>query len=117
DPPALLLRIRDTLQRAEELLRGIDVDEPDVALPGHDLDHAVALATAQQAVVDEHAGELVADSAVHESRRHRRIDSSAQCAQHPRVADTPAHVRDRALDEGCRFPGAGTAADIEQEIA
>ena len=38
----------------------------------------LGLARAQQPVVDEHAGELVADGPVHQRRRHRRVDAAGQ---------------------------------------
>ncbi len=41
----------------------------------HDLRRLVQ---AQQAVVDEHAGELVADGAVDQRRRDRRVDAARE---------------------------------------
>jgi hypothetical protein len=47
----------------------------------------LGLALAQQAVVDEDAGQLVADRALHERRRHRGVDPAGQPADHPLVTD------------------------------
>ena len=46
----------------------------------------LGLALAQQAVVDEDAGELVAHGPVNQRRRHRRVDAARQAAEHPPVA-------------------------------
>ncbi len=62
----------------------------------HDL---LALAEAQQAVVDEHAGQLVADRPVQQRCDHRRIDAAGEPEQHLAVADLGAHPRDRIFDD------------------
>jgi hypothetical protein len=49
-----------------------------VQLADEHVHHHVALVQAQQAVVDKHAGQLVADGAVDQRRRHRRIDAAGQ---------------------------------------
>ena len=38
--------------------------------------HLLGLAEPQQAVIDEHAGELIADRLVQQHRGHRRIDAA-----------------------------------------
>src|SRR3546814_11639940 len=50
----------------------------------------LALAQAQQAVVDEHAGELLADRFVAQPRGDRAVDAARQAAQHTLVADLAA---------------------------
>ena len=87
------------MQRVQELVGRIHVDEMDVPLPRHDVDHAVSLAAAQQTVVDEHTRQLLADGAVHEGRRHRRVDAAAQRAEDAAGADRMTDVGDGALDE------------------
>jgi hypothetical protein len=42
------------------------------------LHHLGGLVLAQQAVVDEDAGELLADGTVHEERRDRRVDAAGE---------------------------------------
>ena len=61
----------------EEALLGVDGDERDLELVAEGLDDLLALVLAHQAVVDEDAGELVADRAVHEQRRDARVDAAA----------------------------------------
>ena len=67
--------------REEPLLR-LDVDERDVEGAVEHLDHLLGLALAQQAVVDEDAGELVADGLVHEQRGDRAVDAAGERAEH-----------------------------------
>ena len=52
---------------------------------------------AQQAVVDEHADELVADRLVQQRGDHRGIDAAGQPEQHFALAHLRAHARDRRL--------------------
>src|SRR5690606_30256122 len=61
DDLALVLRILHALERREELLLRVDANHIDaemLAEHGHDL---IALAEAQETMVDEHADELIAD--------------------------------------------------------
>ena len=55
----------------------------------------VGLVLAQQAVVDEHAGELVADRLVDQRCGHRRIDAARQAEDHLVAADLRADRRAR----------------------
>ncbi len=58
----------------EEALLGVDVDELDPQLLAEGLDDLLALALSHQAVVDEDAGELIADRPVDERRGSCRVD-------------------------------------------
>ena len=60
-----------------------------VAEQRHDL---LGLAGAQQAVIDEDAGELVADRLVDQHRGDRRIDAAGEAADHPALADLGADL-------------------------
>ena len=80
DALAFRLRVGDAAQPVEEALLGVDGDERDAEAgrgTPHDL---LALVLAHDAVVDEHAGQLVADRRVHEQRRDGRVDAAAQAA-------------------------------------
>ena len=74
------------------------------------LDDLLGLVLAQQAVVDEHARQLVADRAVHEQRRDGRVDAAGERADDALVADLlrgcarPAR-RSRAAPSTWRAPG------------
>ena len=104
DAPAFLLRVDDPGERVEELVGCVDVHEIDMALGAHDVDDPVALATPEQPVVDEDAGQLVADRAMHERRCDRRVDPTAERADHLAVADLMAQRVDGHVDERGGLP-------------
>ena len=68
-------------------------------------------------MVDEHAGELLADRLVDQHRRHRRVDAAGQAADHPALADLLADLLDRLLAERAHGPVAAAADDLAHEIA
>jgi len=94
DDLALGLRIADTLELAEEQGLGIGADDLDAHVPGEHVHHLVPLSLAQQAVVDEHAGELVADGAVQQGRHHRGVDAAGEAEQHLVAAHLLPHPGD-----------------------
>ena len=65
-------------------LRRVDRDELDAEVRAERALDLLALVQPQQARVDEDAGELVADRAVHERRGDRRVDAARQPADHAR---------------------------------
>ena len=67
DDLALAFRLRHTLERGEEVLGSVDGDELDAGRLDEIMLDLLGLALAQQAMVHEHAGQLVADRLVHES--------------------------------------------------
>ena len=71
----------------------------------------------QHAVVDEDARQPVADRAVDDERRDRRVDAAAQRADDPPVADLRADPRRRLFDKRRHRPVAGAAADAVREVA
>jgi hypothetical protein len=56
---------------AHELRSGIDVHHLDAEIAGKGLHHLLGFVQAQQAVIDEDAGQLVADRAVDQRRGDR----------------------------------------------
>ncbi len=70
----------------------------------------------QHAVVDEDARQPIADRAVHDERRHGRVDAPAQRAHHAAAADLRANLRGRLLHERRHRPVAGAAAHAEGEV-
>ena len=84
--PPMILRLRSGSVTPASLPRnrsaGVDVDQRDVEVAAEQVDHLLRLAVAQQAGVDEDAGELVADRLVHEQGGDRRIDAAREAADH-----------------------------------
>ncbi len=66
DQPALLLRIGDAGQVAQEVVACVDDAEVDLEVVDEGVLDEVALLLAEQAVVDEDAGQPVADGLVQE---------------------------------------------------
>ena len=100
----------------EELLAG--VDDPQVDAGGGDevpLD-LLGLALAHQPVVDEDAGEPVADRPLHQRRGDGGVDAAGQRAERPAVADLRADPLDLLLDDVGHRPGRLEAGDVEQEV-
>ena len=95
----MILRFRsgidDVVERVEEPVGRLHVDEVDVELAAERLLDLVGLAQPQQPGVDEHAGELVADRLVHQRGRDRGVDAARQPADDPLVADLGADLVDR----------------------
>ena len=75
----------------------------------------LGLALAQQTVVHEHAGELVADGLVHESRRDCGINAAGQAADHLCIADLFADFRDLVLDDAGGIPVVAETCALVQE--
>ncbi len=90
---------------------GVDVDERDVVVAAEELDDLARLVQAHQAVIDEDAGELVADRLVDQHGGDGGVDAARQAADDPAVADLLADAGDRLVAEGRHGPVAGTAGD------
>ncbi len=67
-------------------------------------------------MIDEDAGQLVADRLVDQHRRDRRIDAAREAADHPRLADLRADAGDLLGAEGRHRPVAPEAGDLVQEV-
>ena len=67
-------------------------------------------------MVDEDAGQLVADRLVDQHRRDRAVDAAGKAADHPAVADLLADLGDLGGAELGHRPVAGEAADVADEI-
>ncbi len=117
DDLALGLGIVDAFQRVDERVGRIHMHQRDVVAVAEHGDDALGFGEPHQAVIDQHAGQLIADRFVNENRRDRRVDAAGQSANHFALADLGADLLDRLVLEGAHGPVAGKAGDVAHEIA
>ena len=115
DDLALGFRIGNAPQVAHELRGGIDVDDLDAKVTGKGLHHLLAFVQAQEAVVDEDAGQLVADGTVQQRSNHRGIDAAGKAEDHLFLADLRTHLLDRLIDVVRHVPVVAAAANLVHE--
>ena len=96
-----------------------DVDGDQVGAGGRDevALHLGALACPQQAVVDEDAGQPVADGALHQRRGHRGVHAAGQPADRPAVTDLVAHLLDQRVGDVGGRPRRADTGELVQEPA
>ncbi|PLC12344.1 hypothetical protein AUQ48_08950 [Kocuria flava] len=122
DDLALLLGIGHPGEGAEEALLLLGHVQPHAG-GGHEVGlDLLGLALAQQPVVDEHAGELVADRALDERGGHGGVDAAGEPADHGGGADLLADALDVLLDDVAGGPagldpGAGEQEALEDLLA
>ena len=116
DRLALRLRIANAVERGEERVRGVDVHERDVVVAAEERHDLLRLVQPHQPVVDEDAGELVADRLVDQHRRDGGIDAAGEPADHPPPPDLFADALDRLVLELRHGPVAGKPGDLAHEI-
>ena len=75
-----------------------------------------ALLAAEEAVVDEDAGELVADGAVDERGGDGGVDAAREGADDAAVAHLLSNARHALLDEVARRPEPAAAANVVEEV-
>ena len=95
----------------------VDMNERNVEMAAKQVDHFVRLALAQQPVIDEHAGELVADRLVDQHCRDRGIDAARQAADHPRLADLRANAGDLLVAERAIVQSPLRPATLNRKLA
>jgi hypothetical protein len=115
DELALRLGVGDARKPGHERFLGVDVDERDVVMVAEQRDDLVRFATAHQAVVDEHARQLLADRLVDQHRRDRRIDPARQTANDLTAADLRADLGDLGRAEFGHRPVSAQPADMPCE--
>ena len=115
----------DAGQAGEEPLPGVDHDQVHAEVGLERDAQELRLLLAHQPVVDVDAGQPVADRAVDERRRHRRVHAARERADDLAVraglagvpVDALADLGDRGLDEVGRRPGGRDARDADDEVA
>ena len=75
-------RVGDAGEFAEKLLRRINMDQRDIVVMPEQVDDRLGLVEPQQAVIDEDAGELVADRLMDQHCGDGGIDAAGQAADH-----------------------------------
>ena len=119
DDLALALRLGNACQLAKITLTSIHADEVDVkvgvagAEDGADL---FLFVLAEQAVIHENAGQLLADRLGQHSCQDRGIHAAGQSAQHLAVSDLFPQGLDVVLHERVHLPVARAAADVVHEV-
>src|SRR5258706_8649602 len=81
------------------------------------VDDLLRLIQPHQALIDEDAGKLIANCAVNECRRDRRIDTTAQAKYHATIAHLFADPRYALVNDRGRVPAWRAAADIQHKVA
>ena len=114
DDLALALGLDHAGEPLQEALLSGHVDEPDPPV-AKCLDHLLRLVLSQQAVIDEHAGELIPHCAVDEGRGRRGVDAPRQAADHASLADLGAHPLDLLVDDRSGRPSLLEAGDLTEE--
>ncbi len=117
DDLALLFGIRDPFKLAQEPRFLVGVNQLDVERVGEIALDLGSFVLAQEAGVDEDAGELVADGLVHERCHRDRVDAAGKSADDFLVADLLADGVDRLADEAGHGPETTGAAVVVQEVA
>ena len=121
DGLALGFRIGEAGQRGEKGVTGIHRDQIEVqgvgGAAGEGRLHLLALAEAQQAVIDENAGEAITDGPFDERRRDAGIDSAGEPEHHPIHTHLAADQRHALIDDAGRCPSAVAAADVAGKAA
>ena len=124
DPDELLaddlpfpLRVLHACKLCEEALPGVDPDDVHVKLFFEDPLYHVPLVLAQQAVVHENAGQVLADGLVHQHGGHRGIHPAGQAAEDLLVPHLLFNGLNGLLGEGAHLPVAPAAAHPVQEVS
>ena len=117
DACAFFLRVGDALEVAQEIVHGIDDAQVEIEMALEGFLDQVTFALAQQAVVDEDAGQLFSDGVAEHGRDDGGIDATGKPADDALVADQFTDAFGFAFQEVGHAPRAVAAADAKEEIA
>ncbi|CAM2159526.1 Cytosine deaminase [Paraburkholderia tropica] len=115
DDLALRFRIGHARQLRHERLARIDVNHLHAEVVREHRHDLFGFVQAQQAVIDEHAGQLVADRTMQQRRRHRRIHAARQTENDVFLADLLADRFDGFVDVVTHFPVGLRVTDAQHE--
>ena len=96
---------------------GVDPLDVDAEMTGERRHDLIAFVEPEQAVVDEDAGQPLADGAVQQCRDHGGVDTAREREQDAVAADIAAHPLDAVVDDRGRGPARRAAADFVHEPA
>ena len=116
DDLAFAFGVADALEPAEEQRGGVGHAQVDVKMFLVEFDHRLALAEAQQTVVDEHTGELAANGLLDEGGRHGRIHAAAEAEDDAPRTDRRTDLPHRLGDEVFHRPVLPCAADRDEKV-
>ena len=116
DDLALLFRIADAGQLAQETVFGIDLCQVDLHVLAEHLNDALGLAFAQQTMIDEHAVQLRADGLMQQRRHDAGIHAAGQCQQHLVILHLRADLLDLRVDEIMHGPVGFGLTDLKHEV-
>ncbi len=116
DNLSLPLGVGHALQAREKLTGAIEDPHVQMHLRREGFLDLVTFTGTQHPVVDENAGQLIADRTVRERGRHRGIHPAAQGADHPLRPDLLPDLFNGRVDIGAHGPGRLAAADIVNEV-
>ena len=85
-------------------------------MPAENFLHHAGFASAQHAVVDENARELIADGFVNQRGGHAGIHAAAQAEDDAFLADLGADLFHRLVDVTAHRPVLAAAADVVDEV-
>ena len=115
DDLALGFRVVHAVQGLHEAFFGVHSNDLDAEVLGEHAHHLITFVQTQQAVVDEHAGELIADGLVQQGGNDGRIDAAGQAQQDLAATNFLAHARDGVVDDLAGRPARSAAAEIMHE--
>src|SRR5690606_8235692 len=116
DDLALGLRIGDTVQSGQEAFALVGNVQLGAGGSYEVLFNLLGFAFAQQAVVDEHAGELVTDGALHQGSCNSGVHTAGQSADGLAGADLRADALDLLVSDVVSGPVALQACTVVQEV-
>src|SRR5688572_25491627 len=116
DASSLLLGVADACERGEKSIAGVDGDQIDAEVRAKRSLDLIALVETKQSSIDEDAGELIADRAMHEGGSDRRVHTARESTDHARRPDLLSDLLNLTLDECASGPRRLRSAHLEEEV-
>ena len=113
---ALLLGVGDALEALHKVVAAVDADKVHIEQACERPFDEVALVLAHEPLVDENAGQLLADGTAEKSCGDGGVDSARKAEDHVFVADLFAQRGDGVFDKIVHNPVARAAADLIEEV-